>query len=76
MIDNNELLEVLEKLEQLEETDEALAIKLLKEFNGASKELGKILLNKDESLTHEEWKKECDKAQNHLNKILETIRNL
>ncbi len=76
MIDNKELSEVLEKLEILEETDEALAIKLLREFNAASKELGRLLLNRDESLSHDEWKEQSDAAKKNLDNILATIRNL
>ncbi|MFA6236158.1 MAG: hypothetical protein WC635_02430 [Bacteriovorax sp.] len=74
MIDNNDLNSVLEKLENLE--DEVLAVELLKEFNSASSELGKLLLNLDKNLSHEEWKKRCDNAQSRLDKVLSRIHNL
>ncbi|MBP9681393.1 MAG: hypothetical protein KBD76_08305 [Bacteriovorax sp.] len=73
MIDNNEIERILEKLENLE--NEQLAVELLREFNLASSELGKLLLNLDQSLTHEEWKKRCDKAQQKLNSIIKKIDN-
>lgn len=74
MIDNNDLNSVLEKLENLK--DEVLAVELLKEFNSASSELGKLLLNLDKNLSHKEWKRMCDKAQSRLDKILHRINNL
>lgn len=74
MLDNQELNEILEKLENLE--DEELAVKLLKEFNEASGKLGKLLLNLDESLAHEDWKAMCDSAQARLDAILNKIRAL
>lgn len=73
MIDNNEIERILEKLENLE--NEQLAVELLREFNLASSELGKLLLNLDQSLTHEEWKKRCDDAQLKLNSIIKKIDN-
>lgn len=71
MIENNEIERILEKLENLE--DEELAVELLKEFNRASSELGKLLLNLDNSLTHDEWKNLCDKAQSSLDQIVKKI---
>jgi hypothetical protein len=68
MIDNSEIERILEKLENLK--DEKLAVELLKEFNRASSELGKLLLNLDKSLTHEEWKILCGKAQSRLDQIV------
>lgn len=74
MIDNNEINRILEKLENLD--DEILAVELLKEFNRASSELGKILLNTDKNLSHEEWKNVCDDAQARLNMIVKKIDEL
>ncbi|MDO9184254.1 MAG: hypothetical protein Q7U04_17705 [Bacteriovorax sp.] len=71
MTDNNEIEQILEKLENLE--DEVVAVELLSEFNRASSELGKLLLNLDTSLTHDEWKILCDKAQSRLNQIVKKI---
>lgn len=71
MIDNNEINRILEVLENLE--DEALAVELLAEFNRASTELGKLLLNLDKSLSHDEWKSLCDKAQLRLSTIVQKI---
>ena len=74
MLDNQEINQLLEKLENLE--DEELAVKLLKEFNGASKQLGKLLLNLDKSLSHDEWKRQCDEAQKELDRVVESIHDL
>lgn len=71
MIDNQDLNKILEKLENLE--DEELAVELLRDFNNASKKLGKLLLNLDQSLTHEQWKKECDLAKLDLEAIVKKI---
>jgi hypothetical protein len=71
MIENNEIERILEKLENLE--DEALAVLLLKEFNQASSALGKLLLNLDQSLTHQEWKQLCDDARLRLEAVIKKI---
>ena len=68
MIDNKDMTLVLEKLENLE--DEVLAVEYLKKFNDASKKLGKLLLNLDQSLDHGEWKKACDESRDELDKIV------
>lgn len=73
MIDNKEIERILEKLENIE--DENLAVELLKEFNRSSSELGKLLLNLDKTLTHEEWKSRCDQAQSKLDSIVKKIDN-
>lgn len=74
MLDNQDINAILEKLENLE--DEELAVELLKEFNSASKILGKLLLNLDKSLPHEEWKKQCDEAQSRVNAVVSRIHDL
>ena len=71
MIDNSEIERILEKLENFE--DEQLAVKLLKEFNRYSSELGKLLLNLDKSLTHDDWKKRCDEARAKLDAVIDEI---
>lgn len=71
MINNSEINKILEKLENLE--DEVLAVELLKEFNLASSELGKVLLNLDNNIGNDEWKKLCDDAQLRLNLIMKKI---
>lgn len=68
MIDNSEIERILQKLENLD--DEELAVVLLKEFNSASAELGKLLLNLDQKLTHDEWIGLCNKARARLDQIL------
>lgn len=73
MIDNTDLEKILAKLEHIEERDEALAIKLLREFNDASKEYTLMLRNTDESLSNDEWKVACDKARKKLEKIMASI---
>ncbi|OFZ27550.1 MAG: hypothetical protein A2381_18785 [Bdellovibrionales bacterium RIFOXYB1_FULL_37_110] len=74
IIDNQEIDLIMEKLESLE--DEKLAVLLLKEFNDATGNYGKLLMNKDLSLTHEEWKKNCDQAQSKVDRIVKKIMNL
>jgi nicotinic acid phosphoribosyltransferase len=71
VIDNHELEEVLAILEGLE--DEAQAVELLKEFNQASSHYGRLMLNLDTSLEHEEWKRRCDEAQKQLQLVVEKI---
>ena len=74
MLDNQEINNILEILENLE--DEELAVELLKEFNLASKKLGKLVLNLDKSIPHEEWKKECELAQQELDRVIKRINSL
>jgi ribonuclease PH len=74
MIDNTEVEQVLAKLESLE--DEALAVQLLREFNDSTKELGVLLMNKDQSLDHEEWKNLCDEAKDKVEGIVKKIKAL
>ncbi len=74
MIDNSEIENILDKLENME--DELLAVELLKEFNRASAELGRILLNLDSKLTSEEWIFQCELAQKNLDIIREKINKL
>lgn len=74
MLDNQEINNILEILENLE--DEELAVELLKEFNSASKDLGKLLLNLDKTLAHDEWKRQCDVAQKRLDKVVSRIHDL
>ena len=74
MIDNKEINRILSKLEDCE--DEEKAVMYLKKFNSQSKLLGKLLLNLDKSLTHEEWKRQCDQAQKELDHIVAEIEAL
>lgn len=74
MLDNQEINVLLEILENLE--DEELAVELLKEFNSASKDLGRLLLNLDKTLGHDEWKRQCDVAQNRLDDVVKRIHDL
>lgn len=74
LIDNTEVEKVLAKLEELE--DEELAVKLLKDFNDVTRELGSLLMNKDQNLNHDEWKEQCDKAQKQVDAVLAKIEKL
>ncbi len=74
LIDNTEIEKVLAKLEDLE--DETMAVELLREFNDATREHGQLLLNKDQNLDHEEWKKQCDQAQKRVESVVERINKL
>jgi hypothetical protein len=68
------LFDVMGKLETLE--DEVLAAKLLAELTQKNKNLGKLLLNTDKSLSHTEWKKLCDQAKNDVDEIITRIEKL
>ena len=74
MLDNQEINDLLEILENLD--DEDLAVKLLGEFNLATKKLGKLVLNLDATLPHDDWKKECKLAQVDLDNIVREIKSL
>ena len=73
MFDNSEIEHLLNKLEDIE--DEELAASLLREFNEKSKILGQLLMNLDESLSNEEWKKRCDLAKKELDIVLSKIND-
>lgn len=74
LIDNSEVEKVLAKLEELE--DQELAVKLLKKFNDATRELGTLLMNQEEGLDHEEWKSQCDMAKKQVDAVLAEIEKL
>lgn len=74
MIDNREVDEIVSILEDLE--DETLAAELLQEFNKKASHYGKLILNQDSSLEHDQWKKLCDDALDELRKVVERIRTL
>lgn len=74
MLDNQEINKLLEILENLD--DEELAVELLKEFNSSSKDLGKLLLNLDKDLDHNEWKLQCQVAQKKLDTVVTRILDL
>ena len=73
MIDNNEVSEILEILENM--SDETLAAELLREFNDKSRDLGQLILNKDQNLDHREWKRMCDQAKLELDEVIDKIKN-
>ena len=74
MLDTAQMDGVIAKLESLE--DEELAVKLLKEFNDKTKILGELIMNKDDSFDHEEWKRKCDEAKEKVDELLERIDRL
>ncbi|MDD0851948.1 hypothetical protein HBN50_02520 [Halobacteriovorax sp. GB3] len=73
-VDNSEINEVMLILEELE--DEQLAVQLLKELNDKTRALGVVLMNMDSSLSHDEWKKECDKAKKEVDLLVKKIKSL
>ncbi len=73
MLDTNEIDEIMEILENFE--DEELAVRLLKEFNEKTARLGKLLMNLDKSLSHEDWKSQCDLAKKEIDNIVKKIKN-
>lgn len=74
MLDPSTLNEITEILENLE--DEQLAASLLSELNEKSTQFGKLVLNTDPSLGHDEWKIKCDQAKEEIEHLVEKIRNL
>lgn len=73
MFDNSEFTAIIEKLEAL--NDEELAAKLLSKFSKSQSRLSTLLLNNDESLSHDKWKDMCDKEKIHFENILEEIND-
>lgn len=73
MLGNDELEEIMLILEEME--DESLSKELLKLFSEASARYGRLMLNLDESLGHEEWKKQTDQALLALQSIIVRIKN-
>jgi len=72
LIDNKEIESVVDILENME--DEELAASLLAEFNEATKNHGKLLLNRDPKLSNDDWKKQCDAAASEVSLILSKIQ--
>ena len=71
-VENVELDEIMEKLEKIE--DEQLAVVLLKQFNDKTKELGKLIVNKESDLSHEEWERLCEKAKKDVDEVIKKIK--
>lgn len=71
ILDNSGIENILNILENME--DEVMSAQLLKEFNDKSAHLGKLLLNNDKSLSNEQWKADCDKAKEDLDKVINDI---
>lgn len=72
ILDNKDLEELMAILENMQ--DEELAVKLLAELNSSTKALGTLILNMNNSLGHEEWKKECDLARKRVEDVVKQIR--
>ena len=71
VLDNRELENILDILEAIE--DEELSASLLAEFNEATKNHGKLVMNRDPKLSNEDWKKMCDNAAREVEMILKKI---
>lgn len=74
MIENTELDKIMTILESLE--DEELAVTMLRKFNEKSSNAGKLILNHDQNLDNDLWKKQCDEAQKELNEVVREILDL
>jgi hypothetical protein len=74
MIDDQELNEIMQILEDC--SDESRAVALLREFNDKTSQWGRLFLNRDPLLPHDEWKKLCDKAEKELLDCVTKIRSL
>jgi hypothetical protein len=73
-VDSRETDRVLSILENLE--DGTLSINLLREFSEKNKQFGKILLNRNENLDHEDWKRQCDQAKKEMDEFLVKVESL
>lgn len=71
MFDMNELNRLTEKLENMQ--DQQLAIKYLSSFSQTKSSFDQLVANRDTDLSHDEWKKQCDKLQRQLNLLVEQI---
>ena len=69
-----DLTAVMAKLEELE--DEEMAVALLKEFNDKTSRFGLLMRNLDPDLEHDEWKRECDMAQQEVDIVVAKIMAL
>ncbi len=74
MFDNSEFTAIIEKLEQF--TDEQLATELLQQFTAAHSKASKLILNRDENLSHQKWKDACDQANRELEEVVARIDRL
>ena len=70
-IDNSEINEILDILENIE--DEEVAASMLAELNEATRYHGKLIMNRDPQLSHEDWKKQCDEAAKEVKNIVDRI---
>ena len=68
--DWEELLVILEEME-----DQILATYLLSQLNQKSAVWGKLFVNIDKKIPHEEWDKKCRLAKNELDRIISQIRS-
>jgi iron-sulfur cluster repair protein YtfE (RIC family) len=74
MLDTNEMDEIVTILEEME--DEELAASLLKDLNDRTQKMGSLLMNRDPSLSTEDWKKLCDEAKAAVDDLLKHIKSL
>jgi hypothetical protein len=72
LIKNQEIEELMEILEQM--SDEEKSTQLLKRFGKLSSEWGRLMLNQDRNLKHEEWKRQCDLAKKQLEEVIKEIK--
>lgn len=70
-MDLSHVMEILENM-----SDEARAAELLKELNDSTKELGTLIMNQDNKLSHDEWKSKCDAAKEKVDSIIKKIESL
>lgn len=73
LIHNKEIVELMEILENM--ADEELSVELLKNFGELSRDWGRLMLNQDPNLTHQEWKLQCDEAKNKLEQLIAKIKD-
>jgi hypothetical protein len=72
MFNVSEIENMMHILEEM--VDEKLAVSLLQKFNELNSLQGKLALNFDQNLSHEEWKQEFDRVTEEMKKLIIEIR--
>lgn len=71
MMDLMEITNILETMD-----DELLAANLLRELSEKNSKMKQIHFNRDPQLDHNEWKAQCDEAENEVNEVVKKIENI
>ncbi|MCB9061109.1 MAG: hypothetical protein H6622_06280 [Halobacteriovoraceae bacterium] len=69
--DNDEIMAILEEMEDQQE-----AVRLLRNLNDLSRELGTLIFNVDPNLKNSEWKSKCDQLRMKIDDLVIYIKSL